>query len=180
MASPPSPLGIRRARSAEDYLSFKHLTLQYYDWLGEDLCFQGISEELDRLPGSYAEPHGCILLASVQPEGPEERKPIDVGIVAIRPLPTAGGGTCEMKRLWVAPSHRGRGAGRRLVVAAARAAAEAGHARVVLDTLERLAAANRLYQQLGFSRAGAYYHNPLPGVVYWSLELPAARLPFDE
>jgi ribosomal protein S18 acetylase RimI-like enzyme len=38
-----------------------------------------------------------------------------------------------------------------------------GHSSMVLDTLERLSAANRLYERLGFERTAAYYDNPLPG-----------------
>lgn len=47
------------------------------------------------------------------------------------------------------------------------AAEEKGYAGVVLDTLERLSAANRLYSRLGFNQCAPYYENPLPGVIYW-------------
>lgn len=42
---------------------------------------------------------------------------------------------------------------------------------MVLDTLERLTGANRLYEALGFVRRPPYYHNPLKGVVYWEFTL---------
>jgi ribosomal protein S18 acetylase RimI-like enzyme len=40
-----------------------------------------------------------------------------------------------------------------------------------LDTLEWLVEAVHLYESLGFKRIPAYYKNPLPGVVYWELDL---------
>lgn len=44
-----------------------------------------------------------------------------------------------------------------------------GYSSMVLDTLDRLSSANRLYQQLGFEQTPAYYTNPLPGaaLVLW-------------
>jgi ribosomal protein S18 acetylase RimI-like enzyme len=78
---------------------------------------------------------------------------------------------CEMKRLWVTQDHKGQGLGRALAEAAVVAAQQIGYRHIVLDTLESLTAANRLYEGLGFVRRAAYYNNPLPGVVYWQLQL---------
>jgi putative acetyltransferase len=157
----------------------------------EDLCFQGIDQELAGLPGCYAAPAGRILLAA-RPGGAGGEPPEYVGCVAVRPLEKEGGGgeadaaaenrgkeaeagppgpVCEMKRLWVGGGARGTGAGRRLVAAAVGAGREMGYKSIVLDTLERLEAANGLYEAAGFRRRGAYYHNPLPNVVYWELDL---------
>ena len=85
--------------------------------------------------------------------------------------PGAPGPTAEMKRRWVRPAALRAGLGRALAAAAAGAARARGYKSIVLDTLERLEAANRVYQGLGFRRRGAYYHNPLPNVVYWELDL---------
>ena len=40
-----------------------------------------------------------------------------------------------------------------------------------LDTLERLEEAVTLYRSVGFRPTSPYYNNPLPGVLYWELEL---------
>lgn len=145
----------------------------------EDLTFQSIDQEMASLPGCYAAPTGCIILACAPTPAPAPTPtpsqpspaPPDVGCVAIRPLASGERTFCEMKRLWVQDAHQGCGLGRRLVEAAVEAARGMGYRAVVLDTLERLAGANRLYDSLGFRRREAYYHNPLPNVVYWQLDL---------
>lgn len=40
-----------------------------------------------------------------------------------------------------------------------------------IDTLAQLYEAMALYRSLGFKKRDPYYHNPLPGVVYWELDL---------
>src|SRR5947209_1217128 len=72
--------------------------------IAETLCFQGFEAELAGLPGRYAPPKGCLLLA-LDGDTP-------AGCVAMREL---GDVTCEMKRLYVVPEYRGRGVGRLLV-----------------------------------------------------------------
>jgi putative acetyltransferase len=159
---------------------------------------QGIDAELASLPGCYAPPGGAIILAS--PAGAAGDADADggggddcggaVGCIAVRPFVKESGGgggegegaaadyeppaaapACELKRLWVRSGAQGAGAGRALIEAAVGAARELGYKSVVLDTLERLGAANKLYAALGFRRRAAYYHNPLPNVVYWELDL---------
>jgi hypothetical protein len=56
----------------------RELFRQYADSLEFDLEFQGFSQELATLPGKYAPPEGCILLA--------EESGHFVGCVALRPL----------------------------------------------------------------------------------------------
>ena len=52
------------------------------------------------------------------------------------------------------------------------AVGEFRYTRAVLDTLERLPAAVRLYTGLGFDRIEAYCHNPLHDAVYMGTPLP--------
>ncbi len=135
---------------------------EYAAWLGQDLCFQGYAAELARLPGDYAPPRGALLLAEVGGA--------TAGCVALRSF---DGDTCEMKRLYVRGGFRGRGVGRALAVAVIERARDIGYARMCLDTLatEQLAAANRLYESLGFHDIPSYYGNPIPTARYMALDL---------
>ena len=71
--------------------------------------------------------------------------------------------TCELKRVYVRPEFRGTGMGRRLAEAAMRAAREIGYTTIRLDTLPQMAAAQRLYEDLGFRDIPAYYGKPMDG-----------------
>lgn len=153
-------LEIRAARFPDELETVRGLFRDYARLLGEDLCFQGFKAELAGLPGAYGPPRGVLLL------GLAEGRPR--GCVALR---DQGGGTCEMKRLFVEPGARGLGLGRRLcgeVIARARGL---GFRDMRLDTLERLREALALYAALGFKPIPPYYANPLPNVVYLALEL---------
>jgi putative acetyltransferase len=152
---------IIHAATAQDMDDIRALFQEYADMLGVELCFQGFAQELATLPGKYAPPHGCLLLAK---DGEKA-----VGCVALRPMDEAG--VCEMKRLYVQPSQRGSGLGRRLAVLILEEARQRGYAKMRLDTLAKLKAAIQLYRDMGFVEIPEYYRNPLPGVVYMELEL---------
>ena len=72
------------------------------------------------------------------------------------------GATGEVKRIYVAPEHRGSGVARTLMAAIEREAAARGLSRLVLTTAERLAAAVRMYEVLGYSRIPNY--GPYAGI----------------
>jgi putative acetyltransferase len=151
---------IKAAQSPDEIEEVRHLFWEYEIFLGEDLSFQGFEDELAALPGKYAPPTGALFIA-VNGEG-------TAGCVALRKLEDA---VCEMKRLFVRPQFRGRGLGRQLAVRIVDQAIRLGYSMMLLDTLDRLEKAMKLYESLGFVRTEPYYHNPLPGVVYWKLDL---------
>ncbi len=134
----------------------------YMAFLNEDLCFQSVDAELQNLPAMYSGEKGNLLLCQT-----EDGK--YAGMVAIRQkAPTI----CEMKRLYVLPAYQGYGIGKKLCERILEKAIHQGYQTMVLDTLERLQPALKLYTQLGFTPTEAYYQNPLPGVVYMKKSLP--------
>ena len=64
--------------------------------------------------------------------------------------------TAEIKRMYVVPSERSNGVGRRIVGALEREARALGVARVLLETGTRQEAAIALYEKLGFARIPPY------------------------
>jgi ribosomal protein S18 acetylase RimI-like enzyme len=154
---------IRDARVPDEMPIVRALFEEYAASLDVDLCFQGFDGELAALPGGYASPQGCLLLA--------ETGGTLFGCAALRPLATDAGATAEVKRLYVRPSARGSGAGRTLAVAVIERARAIGYTALKLDTLATMDAARALYRSLGFRECAPYYANPLPGVMYMTLDL---------
>ena len=76
-----------------------------------------------------------------------------------------------MKRLYVRPQARGDGLGRQLAERICDEARAAGYARICLDTLPAMAAAQSLYRRLGFVPVEPYVFNPIPGARFLALEL---------
>mgnify|MGYP006889798176 CR=1 FL=1 len=59
---------IIHAQTGDHYRRTRELFEQYADALSFDLEFQGFRRELTTLPGAYAPPKGCILLAENEEE----------------------------------------------------------------------------------------------------------------
>ncbi len=155
-----SDIDIRPAGVPRDLDVVRALFHEYAESLGVDLGFQGFAAEVAGLPGKYAPPAGRLLLAW---RGDEP-----VGCVALRPL---AGGACEMKRLYVRPAARGANLGRRLAERICAEARDAGYARICLDTLPTMAAAQALYRSLGFGEIEPYVFNPVAGTKYMGRDL---------
>lgn len=70
--------------------------------------------------------------------------------------------SCEIKRLWVRPTARGAGLGRRLMERALEEARGMGLHSVLLDTGEWDTDAHRLYRRLGFVEVDAFPESQVP------------------
>ena len=69
-------------------------------------------------------------------------------------------GAAEVKRMWVDPTYRGLGLGRRVLAALEELAVELGHHTVVLDTNRTLGEALSMYAAAGYREVERYNDNP--------------------
>jgi putative acetyltransferase len=85
---------------------------------------------------------------------------------------------CEMKYLYVRPTHRGHKLGRRLVEQLLRQASASGYALMRLETVQFMQNAVRMYESLGFTRCEPYYQIPqvfLPVTIFMQKDLSRDR-----
>jgi len=144
----------------------REIFLRYARSLDFDLSFQGFAVELAGLPGDYAPPAGCLLLAMEEGE--------TMGCVALRKI---GEGICEMKRLFIGPEQRGKGIGLLLAEAVIQEAKRLGYDQMRLDTVPSMTSAISLYRSLGFREISSYCHNPVPGAKFFELQLKPGNSP---
>jgi GNAT superfamily N-acetyltransferase len=88
----------------------------------------------------------------------EGERPVAGG--GLRPL---GGGTAEVKRMYVVPDRRRSGLARRLLAELEAAARDAGYARLRLDSTGPL---ERFYRSAGFAEIADYNGSPYAG--FWA------------
>jgi ribosomal protein S18 acetylase RimI-like enzyme len=161
---------IRPALFPADKQIVSQLFLAYAQSLPIKLDFQGFEDEIARLPGKYAvENGGAVFLAYTSSEqSPQETI---IGIVALRSFPTTNSTpTCELKRLYLAPSSRGLGVSKHLMSTVLAHARSLGYAEMLLDTLASMTTARNLYRRYGFFEIPAYYPS-VDGAVFYKLIL---------
>jgi len=132
-----TPSEIRHAQELMREFTSWAMTLE--EGSDEAPTFRGLEEELATLPGIYAPPSGCLLLAM------QDGRP--AGCVALKPHdPTTG----ELKRLYVRADFRGKTLGRQLVAALIAEARRFGYRRVILDSHVSMTKAHEIYRAAGF------------------------------
>jgi GNAT superfamily N-acetyltransferase len=150
-----------QAESVGHVTQARELFQEYAQSLGVNLCFQNFEQELAGLPGHYAPPDGRLLLAEYELQL--------AGCVALHKWED---GICEMKRLYLRPSFRGKGLGRAIAEKIITDARSIGYRRMRLDTIEPLMKdAVEMYRKLGFREIAPYRPNPIAGAMYMELQL---------
>ena len=153
-------LQIVEVKTKDDLIEVRKLFEEYSSSLEINLAFQNFDLELANLPGDYAPPEGCLLMAVWKGE-----------IAACVGLRKFSPSICEMKRLYSRPRFRGLGIGRALCEAVIDKARKIGYERMRLDTLPSMETARGLYASFGFREIEAYRYNPVEGTSFMELLL---------
>jgi GNAT superfamily N-acetyltransferase len=151
---------VRRAQFPFDAVALLDIWREYVASPNVSLDYQGNEAEFADLPGKYAPPEGCVLVAEC-----DERL---IGCIAFRRVNSA---ICEMKRLYVRPEGRGLGLGIKLTRRLIATAIEAGYVEMRLDVLAEFEKARAIYEAIGFTAAEPVSFNPVPGTSYLGLHL---------
>jgi len=151
---------IRESR-ADDMEVVRALLHEYARSLPFALDFQCFDEEIAALPEPYAPPRGLQLIVD------DDHRPVGVG--AFRPL---GDDVAEIKRMYLRPAMRGRGAGAALLDTLIARALSAGYSRVRLDSHRAsMGIAIKLYRSRGFVEIPAYGPDLDGALVFFELRL---------
>jgi len=152
-------LTIRPAEEA-DLAAVGAITVEAYR---VDGFLEGTEDYADTLADAAARFQAADLLVAVDASGE-----VLGSVTVVRPgtpyAEVSESGELEFRMLSVAASARGRGVGDALVRAVIDQARAIGVERVVLSSSEKMAAAHRLYERLGFTRLPDRDWAPLPGV----------------
>jgi putative acetyltransferase len=144
---------IKLMETATDLEQVRSLFKEYFDWVDRvmrfDMTYQGLATELEALPGDYAQPGGCLLLAEVDGQA--------AGCVALRPRQP---GICELKRMYVRPIFQGCGLGQALCERVIQEGKRRGYSLMRLDTEKSLSVAQHIYHSFGFQDVLPYYDAP--------------------
>ena len=152
------------AKTEAEFTAGRKLFEAYAASLNFNLCFQGFTEELQKLDQQYNTPTGALMIAY------DANKAI--AVVGVRKFDTD---KAELKRMYTLPEYRGQKIGYQLLSIAIRMATKLGYQQLLLDTLPEMQAAIKLYQEFGFTESAAYRFNPFEEAIYMKLDLPLLK-----
>lgn len=141
-------LEITTAGSRQELDELSEILREFLDWdidqlravsgvkLDVESYVSGTFDEIDL----YFPPKGRLLLARV-----------DGRLIGTAFLKSIRYDTCEIKRMYVRPEHRGKGLGKILLTRLIDDAKNIGYARILLDSACYMTAAHTLYRSMGFT-----------------------------
>ncbi|PRX54791.1 GNAT family N-acetyltransferase [Flagellimonas meridianipacifica] len=154
-------VSFKKASSDKEYEIGKTLFLKYADDIGIDLAFQDFDSELKNLEIQYGPPEGALFLIYT-------KETVPIGCFALRKLDSK---TCELKRMFLEKTQRGKGIGKQMMDKALVEARSLGYSKIRLDSIKSMKTAIALYQAFGFKEIEAYRHNPFDDAVYFEKDL---------
>ena len=157
-------LQLTEISDAHGFATFKELLLEYAHRDLADAQHSSIWQDIAQLPGRYAAPQGCVLLAHWDAEL--------AGCGAF--VPTAKPGLAEIKRVYVRQALRQRGIARALTVQLLARAQSALYRSAAISTWSDNGSALPLYRQLGFTPIAQFKEHSSERLIYLGLELPPA------
>ena len=140
-------MDVRVVSPASD--SARRLMSDYLDELAVRQASFDRARYVDAAPAEFEPPAGVLLVAY------DGERPVACGGVRV-----IGPRVAEIKRMYVAPSARGRGLGRTLLGALENAAVDLGCDRARLDTAASFTEAVALYRSAGYTDIADYNGNP--------------------
>lgn len=114
-----------------------------FDCVGEGYSIN--DPEVDDMHAAYAGDRASFFVLTN-----DDNKVIGCGGIA--PLEGGDGNTCELQKMYFLPEARGKGQGRRMLETCLDEARDLGYKVCYLETVDRMAAANKLYQKVGFQK----------------------------
>lgn len=164
---------IIQAETEADFLQIRELVTEFMEWDREQTRQLGLdpvkvvnfyyNTRDDSLPGIYAPPAGCLLLATDSGKA--------AGMVAFKPFSS---NICEMTRMYVRPEYRGRRLARDLIKTLITKARESGYDIMRLETATFMQSAIVLYSSFGFKIRSPYYEIPeefLESTIFMELDI---------
>jgi putative acetyltransferase len=153
---------IRAPQSSAEWQSVRQLLTDYHDEFDDKTCFTSFEAEMNNIEKLYAEPGKAKLIAIHTDTNSL------AGCVALR---TIAPDIAEMKRLYVPSAYRGQHLGKDLAIAIMNTAREMGFHTMVLDTMQEMRAAQRLYEGLGFEIIPPYNDQATRNVICYGKTL---------
>jgi putative acetyltransferase len=101
-----------------------------------------VDPEVDDMYGNYRDKRSCYYVIVLDADV--------VGCGGIAPLKGGDQFTCELRKMFLLPTARGLGLGRRLLLLLMEQARKRGYQKCYLETLDRMSRANELYSRSGF------------------------------